>query len=133
MRAYLVLLCLAAAPAWAREKPACDLKQAGFHNPVGFNKFFVNLQQAAADKNVGAISRMVNYPLRIGNNQRIANESELKKKFDSVFTPAVLRAITGQKRSELLCDHRGATIGDGTVWIQEVEGVVVISTLHEKP
>jgi hypothetical protein len=133
MNIFLLLFGLISVPAFAGGKAGCDLKKAGFHHPGDFEKFFTALQAAAAAKDAGAISKMANYPLRIGDEKRIQNETELKEKFDSVFTPKVLAAITSQKRSTLDCDYQGAKIGGGTVWIQEVEGVVVVSALHEKP
>ncbi len=127
----LFLLFSLSAPAMAAE--ACDLKQAGFNRPKEFEKFFTNLQAAAAAKDRAALAKMASYPFRIGDKKRIKNEAEMKKKFGSVFTPRILAAIVSQKRSGLQCDPQGAKLGDGEIWIQEIEGVVVITAINIKP
>lgn len=125
----LVAGLLLGAPALA----ACDLKEAGFHEPKNFHKFFAELKAAAAAKDQKAISKMASYPLRLGKKDRIKNETELKKRFGKVFTPKVLEAIAHHQESDLRCTYEGAVIGEGQVWIQEIEGVVAISAVNLPP
>jgi hypothetical protein len=133
LRIHFLALILMAPAAFAASNPGCDLKQAGFKSPKEFEKFFAKLQTAAAARDEAALAKMANYPFRIGDKKRIKNEAEMKKKFASVFTSEILVQITAQKRSSLFCDYQGARIGEGRneIWIQEIEGVVVISSIHK--
>jgi hypothetical protein len=77
-------ICLFSLSAPAAEHKGCDLAAAGFKDKKEFVKFFDRLQTAAESKDQAAISKMANYPLRVGKI-RIKNETELKKKFFSIL------------------------------------------------
>lgn len=122
---------LLALPALGAKSSGCDFKAGGFDRPQELKKFFAKLKTAAAKPDAVAIAKMANYPLRVGKKDRIRNETVLKRKFPSIFTPAVLQAITSQREEDLYCDVQGARIGHGEVWIQQVEGVVVITNVNK--
>ncbi|MGE3261012.1 MAG: hypothetical protein AB7K68_04455 [Bacteriovoracia bacterium] len=115
---------------FAVDHAPCDLSVAGIKDKKELIKFLGKLQTAAAAKDVGALSKLANYPLRVGKKGRIKNESVLKRKFSKVFTPKVLNAIAKLNRDDLFCSYQGVMVGDGEVWIQEIEGVIVISSVN---
>lgn len=115
---------------FAADHAACDLSVAGIKDKKELVKFFGKLQAAAAAKDADALSKLASYPLRVGKKDRIKNETVLKRKFSKVFTPKVLNAIAKLNRNDLFCNYQGVMVGDGEVWIQEIEGVIVISSVN---
>ncbi|MGZ3696201.1 MAG: hypothetical protein ACXWQO_19430 [Bdellovibrionota bacterium] len=125
-------VCLFSFSALAAKHKGCDFAAAGFKNKKEFVKFFGKLQAAAEAGDQAAISKMANYPFRVGES-RIKDETELKRRFSSVFTPKILAKISAQKFDTLFCDYEGAKIGKDKpqIWIQEIEGVIVITNISQ--
>jgi hypothetical protein len=60
-------------------------------------------------------------PIKVnGEDVTITDLDDLTSKFDSLFTPKVISAVTNQKYEALMVNSDGIMFGDGELWISGV-------------
>lgn len=81
-----------------------------------FYAFKVALEEGKSD----IVVSLVNYPLTVtidGEEATYGSEQELLDAYDSVFTEAIIEAVSAQDYGTLFVNSEGVMIGDGEVWI----------------
>ena len=90
--------------------------------PEAYRTVLLHLQAALRAGDRSAIVGLINFPLRAGGTggPRIYQDRQtVEQNFDRIFTPRVIRAITGQKPDQLTVRNRRAVVGKGEVWLAE--------------
>jgi hypothetical protein len=80
-------------------------------------------QQAVADKDAATVASLVNYPFTAtidGKRVKIANGDAFVQQYEKIVTPAIAKAITQQKYSELMVNYKGVMFGSGEAWINGI-------------
>jgi hypothetical protein len=80
-------------------------------------------QSAVAGHDPAAVAALVAYPFIAyidGKAVGIADADAFVAHYDAILTPAVARAITAQKYSELFVNYKGVMFGNGQAWINGV-------------
>ena len=102
---------------------------------------FERLKFAIAKGDSAAVAGLVVYPLRVNRTIQtrsdVGSKSLLLRRYGTIFTDSVRRAILAQNPDSLFFSWRGTMVGNGEVWIQTVceshdesscqEGIVVIN------
>lgn len=81
-----------------------------------FYAFKVALEEGKSD----IVVSLVNYPLTVtidGEEATYGSEQELLDAYDSVFTEAIIEAVSAQDYGTLFVNSEGVMIGNGEVWI----------------
>ena len=81
-----------------------------------FYAFKVALEEGKSD----IVVSLVNYPLTVtidGEEATYGSEQELLDAYDSVFTEAIVEAVSNQDYGSLFVNSEGVMIGNGEVWI----------------
>lgn len=81
-----------------------------------FYAFKVALEEGKSD----IVVSLVNYPLTVtidGEDATYGSEQELLDAYDSVFTEAIIEAVSAQDYGTLFVNSEGVMIGNGEVWI----------------
>lgn len=81
-----------------------------------FYAFKVALEEGKSD----IVVSLVNYPLTVtidGEEATYGSEQELLDDYDSVFTEAIVEAVSTQDYGTLFVNSEGVMIGSGEVWI----------------
>jgi hypothetical protein len=96
--------------------------------------FLAGLKAAVQVANKEKVAAMVQYPLRVNltkGNRTVRTAAEFVKDYDSLFTPAVRKAIETQVPECLFANYQGVMIGRGEVWFQEQQdGALRIKALN---
>lgn len=81
-----------------------------------FYAFKVALEEGKSD----IVVSLVNYPITVtidGEEATYGSEQELLDAYDSVFTEAIIEAVSSQDYGTLFVNSEGVMIGNGEVWI----------------
>jgi hypothetical protein len=81
------------------------------------------LQTALANHSVVDVAGYISLgdPLKVnGEDVTITDLDDLTAKFDTLFTPKVISAVTGQKYETLMVNANGIMFGDGELWVSGV-------------
>ena len=110
----------------------CNLAVAGFTSKEPFLKFFDDLKAVSQKGDKAKLMNLVHYPLAIsaGKPQKIKSKSQLKTKFEAVFTEKVKTVIASQKLEALSCRDQGVMYGDGDIWVGLEKGKVGITSIN---
>lgn len=84
-----------------------------------FYAFKVALEEGKSD----IVVSLVNYPLTVtidGDAATYASEQDLLDAYDSVFTEAIIEAVSNQEYGDLFVNSEGVMIGNGEVWISGI-------------
>lgn len=84
-----------------------------------FYAFKVALEEGKSD----IVVSLVNYPLAVtidGEEAIYRSEQELLDAYDSVFTEAIVEAVSNQEYGDLFVNSEGVMIGNGEVWISGI-------------
>lgn len=106
---------------------------AGIEDPKQFNDFFIKLQDAVADNDKKAIADMISYPLRVnknGHSIEIKNKSEFVKAYSRIITKKVKKKVLHQELNKLFVNSYGVRIGDGEMWISQIDGKIAIYAIN---
>ncbi|MBA9893664.1 hypothetical protein D7091_18640 [Ralstonia pickettii] len=85
--------------------------------------FFDCLKDATKRDDKTALSRLVQYPLRIHALDRastIATPVAFRKQYPLIFNQRVKDAIEAQRFEDVFVSYRGIMIGNGEVWISGI-------------
>lgn len=126
--AILMFLSSYSATTWAehkQQKPCHNSTVEGAWGPavaVETQSFLVRLQRTVKSNDKLQFAKLVHYPVRIfeGDQTReIDTQSQFVKMYSSTVTPAVRRAILGQRAECLFANGEGIMIGGGQVWFHK--------------
>lgn len=81
------------------------------------------IEQALANHDVQSVAGYVSFgdPIKVdGADVTINDLDDFTAKFDALFTPKVVAAVTGQKYETLMVNANGIMFGDGELWISGV-------------
>jgi hypothetical protein len=86
--------------------------------------FLAELAAAVRAGNRSAVSRMIQYPLKIsigGKQTHVENSSQFVHNYSSIVTKDVTQIILSEKSSRcLFANSQGFMIGDGEVWFKKI-------------
>ena len=85
--------------------------------------FFDCLKDATKRDDKNALSRLVQYPLRIhalNGASSIATPAAFRKEYPSIFNQRVKNAIEAQRFEDVFVSYRGIMIGNGEIWISGI-------------
>jgi hypothetical protein len=127
MRAILALIALLATsgPALADNPYAA----AGITNPAHVTQFLARLKQAVAAVDPAAVAAMVNYPITV-QSRTYRDAAALRANYALVFTPEVKAAVAAAKADDLFARDQGVMIGNGEIWMNEINGSMKIITIN---
>lgn len=97
-------------------------------------RFLGTLQSFVRAKDRAGVASLVHYPIRILNGDHsyeISSSSEFVKKYSSIMTPNVKRAISSQAKECLFANGQGMMVGKGQLWFQrEPSGDMKVITIN---
>lgn len=59
----------------------------------------------------------VRFPLRVAGGKQISGPGEFQRSYESIITPAVVKALKAQDFDSVFVNAQGVMLGDGQVWI----------------
>jgi hypothetical protein len=101
-----------------QEAEAADLSRPN----TAYRAFLSRLQSAVRAKDRRAIVNLIDLPLRVNFNDgahTYRDRRSIERDFERIFTPAVRKAILGQRAERLFTNTQGAMVGDGQVWFDQ--------------
>ena len=90
---------------------------------VAYRRFLPNLQSAVRANDKKAVAKLAALPLRVnfkGGSRTYSNRSAIERDFDRIFTPQVKRAILNHRADRISSNWRGAMLGNGEVWFDQI-------------
>jgi len=81
------------------------------------------IKQAFGNHDLLTIGGYISYgdPIKVnGEDVTITDPDDLAAKFDTLFTPKVVKAVTSQAYETLMVNANGIMFGDGELWISGV-------------
>jgi hypothetical protein len=121
-----VALAIATAPLLARADEATSGRLDalfGAHEP--YEAFLARLKQAVAAGDRQSVAAMIAYPLETqvqGKPVTLGAEDDVVRRYDQLFTPAVVAALERQTYATLFANADGVMVGDGEIWFSGVCG-----------
>lgn len=88
-----------------------------------YQEVILAYRQAVAHGDKAAVAALVEYPIKVemdGSKTTIEDSQAFVRDYDKIVTPAIARAIEGQKYSELMVNSKGVMFGSGQTWINGV-------------
>jgi len=139
--AGLALACMAlamavAAPASAQsdEQTSARLEALfGAHEP--YEAFLATLKDAVSAGDRRSVAAMIAYPLATtiaGKPVTLASKEDVVRRYDQVFTPAIVAAVEGQAYATLFATAEGVMVGDGEIWFGGICGDEACSEVSVK-
>src|SRR5262249_9645648 len=107
---------------------------AGISNPAHVTEFLARLQRAVAGDDRAAAAAMVKYPLTVrplnARQTTYPNAAALTADYAQVFTPDIKAVVAAAKPDNLFARDQGVMIGNGEIWMTEVDGTVKIIAVN---
>lgn len=143
--ALIIILCLVVVPYWALavspipsedtgEASAADrFRAAGISNAETVICALAELKELAATEDFNALSRLVRTPIMVfinGKKTILKSQREVIQSAPDVFNARILQAIKGQEVDLLFANWQGVRIGNGELWLNEVDGEVLITSIN---
>jgi len=115
--------------------PQCpDFSVTGIESKEKFGSFLFDLRILLRQNHESVASDLVMYPLRVNGkiSELINSEAELLRKYDSVFTDAVIKSIGRAASDDLSCNAEGVIFGEGDsyIWVTERDGKVGVVAVN---
>jgi len=88
-----------------------------------YQALFTSLQKSVAAHDAAAVAALVRYPITIkikGHATTIRTPQQFIASYDQIFTPAITKAVTGQKYADLFVNYKGIMFGNGQVWLNGI-------------
>ena len=88
-----------------------------------YESLITTFQSAVAGSDKAGVAALVAYPFTAhidGKAVAIANADAFVAHYDAIVTPAIARAITTQRYSELFVNYQGVMFGNGEAWISGI-------------
>ncbi len=88
-----------------------------------YESLITTFQSAVAGSDKAGVAALVAYPFTAhidGKAVAIANADAFVAHYDAIVTPAIARAITTQRYSELFVNYQGVMFGNGEAWINGI-------------
>lgn len=98
----------------------CDLSVLGVQDDTGFIHFDHALREAVTASNAAALSKLAEFPLRIGGTS-VANAAALQSRLSDAW-PALQKAVEAKPPGALFCNAEGVMYGDGEIWVNPGNG-----------
>lgn len=98
---------------------------AGIDDPVKFEKNFNLIKELVAKGKKSEVAKYIEYPLNVytsvgdtkATNTKIYNKSEFIKKYDTIMTVKVKKALKKQKLENIFINYEGVMVGNGEIWL----------------
>lgn len=93
---------------------------AGITNPVAFEAFFGQLQEAVKKGDKNEVANHVKYPLRVnkeGASRFVHGEKQFVTEYDLIMTEKVREALLHQNVTNTFVNDQGVMVGDGELWL----------------
>ena len=86
--------------------------------------FFATLQRVVESNDSAKFARLIHYPVRLSGAHvtKITRPSELIRKYSSIMTSEMRKAILAQTPECLFANGQGVMIGNGQIWFQQDQG-----------
>lgn|SRR5512146_738468 len=111
----------------------CNLSVFGFKDSKTFLDFNRDLRNAIEKRDVGALSILVQFSLRItddGGSYFIHDATSLQGHLDEIFTPFIQRAILSATLDSIWCNYTGISYGEGSVWVNVTQNGYFVATVN---
>jgi hypothetical protein len=105
-------------------KPLRDCQDFGVTNPAGAVEFLSELKRVVERNDRDAVKSMVRFPASYGDPEGPAflDEKGFADKYDMIFNKKTRQILAKQTSENLYCDQGSLGIGDGEVWLAQVQG-----------
>ena len=100
---------------------------ATIRNSEQFKLFMIYFKSLVAKEEHSEIANMIRYPLK-----DIKTKQEFISNAHRILTPEVKQAVADQRLDRIFRNSGGASIGNGEVWLQEVNGKYRITAINFK-
>ncbi|WP_343653250.1 hypothetical protein [Stenotrophomonas sp.] len=113
----------AAAPQAAAEQvgPEADDARARIDSVLGdaaqYEKVFNAFRTAVVGGDRAAVVEEVRFPLNVAGGRKITGPGEFQRNYETIITPAVVKAVSEQDFGKVFVNQQGVMIGDGQVWL----------------
>jgi len=88
-----------------------------------YQALFTHLQKGVAAHDPAAVAALVHYPITIkikASPTTFRTPQQFIASYDEIFTPAITKAVTDQKYSDLFVNYKGVMFGNGQVWLNSI-------------
>jgi hypothetical protein len=84
-----------------------------------FENFYQRLRKGVAAKDKAAVAKLFKYPMSIRGARKITvkTEADFVKRYDSLITPTVVKALATTSPAELWGRDQGICVGAGAIWL----------------
>ncbi|AWH31735.1 MULTISPECIES: hypothetical protein [Stenotrophomonas] len=110
-----------AAPAVAPAETSADDARARIDSVLGdaaqYEKVFNAFKTAVVGGDRAAVVEEVRFPLNIAGGRKITGPGEFQRNYETIITPAVVKAVSEQDFGKVFVNQQGVMIGDGQVWL----------------
>lgn len=96
-------------------------------DPTSFKLFMLKFKEMVAKNDIAGISGLIRYPIR-----NLENRAEFKSQFYNIFNDEMREAVSAQRLDQIFRNSKGASIGNGHVWFQQVGQKYKITELSFK-
>ncbi|MBK0027999.1 hypothetical protein IAE57_17705 [Stenotrophomonas sp. S48] len=110
-----------AAPAVAPAETSADDARARIDSVLGdaaqYEKVFNAFKTAVVGGDRAAVVEEVRFPLNVAGGRKITGPGEFQRNYETIITPAVVKAVSEQDFGKVFVNQQGVMIGDGQVWL----------------
>jgi hypothetical protein len=84
-----------------------------------FENFYQRLRKGVTAKDKAAVAKLFKYPMSIRGARKITvkTEADFVKRYDSLITPTVVKALATTSPAELWGRDQGICVGAGAIWL----------------
>jgi hypothetical protein len=110
---------------------------AGIDDPVAFKKFLKKLQGWVANNQRDSVAAAIAFPLlnsRVRNKEQIIvkDKNEFLANYDLYINDTVKAALKNQNLRQVFRNANGAMVGNGQLWLGQVENGFAIMAINNK-
>lgn len=81
------------------------------------------LQEGVEAHDADAVAELVSYPISVAMNGKkmvVKSPKAFVSHYDTIMTPEIAEAVTGQDYADLMVNSQGIMFGDGQIWINGI-------------
>lgn len=107
----------ATAPADAPAEDARARIESVLGDAAQYEKVFNAFKTAVVGGDRAAVVEEVRFPLNIADGKKITGPGEFQRNYETIITPAVVKAVSEQDFGKVFVNQQGVMVGDGQVWL----------------
>jgi hypothetical protein len=100
------------------------------HTYEDMANLFRKLRNAVVSGNQESVADVMGFPFDLNNGGKtvaINNRAEFKRRYDEIFTPAVVKRLAQASPQAVFCQADGVGFANGTVWTRNWKTIDVVN------